>query len=290
MGRNSGIVAEVRHNDTTCASGYESGTYYYHYNHRGDVIAVSSHNGGIIFKADYDAYGKITRIDSGSFEPRYTFSTKRYFKELGLYYYGYRWYLPELGRWTTKDPIGYKAGNINVYKFCGNRPTFLIDNYGLWQVTISLGWKIAGSITFGSNNGRRNFGIKGGYGFGASLSIDPNNKSDNRKGTHATIKGTVDIEGGVLAGAIVNLEAGGGGSVETATVSASASIDVGAPGMPGAVFSVDANASAQVDSNGKWTGDSGIDFYDEPVWAFGAFGMGGGHLNFSWDKPSKCAN
>ncbi len=145
IGNVGGIVAEIRHNDTTCASGYQSGTFYYHYNHRGDVIAVSSHNGGIIFKADYDAYGKITRIDSGSFEPRYTFSTKRYFSELGLYYYGYRWYLPELGRWMRRDPIGLASG-LNQYEFCKNNPCNYIDMRGfkalnLGPVTIPLGHK-----------------------------------------------------------------------------------------------------------------------------------------------------
>ncbi len=137
-----GIVAEVRHNDQTCAQGYQTGTFYYHYNHRGDVIAVSEHNGGIVFKADYDAYGKITRIDNGIFEPRYTFSTKRYFKELGLYYYGYRWYLPELGRWTTKDRIGYKGGTYNLYMFCDNTVVTVVDKYGL-----------SGTLTIHSNSG-----------------------------------------------------------------------------------------------------------------------------------------
>ena len=61
IGNTGGIIAEIRHNDTTCASGYQSGTFYYHYNHRGDVIAVSKHEGGaIVFKAYYDACGKIS--------------------------------------------------------------------------------------------------------------------------------------------------------------------------------------------------------------------------------------
>ena len=111
--------------------GYQSGTFYYHYNHRGDVIAVSANNTGtIVFKANYDAYGKITRIDSGTFDPRYTFSTKRYFKDLGLYYYGYRWYFPELGRWTTPDPFGFKD-SLNKYTFCSRNPVTGIDIYGL---------------------------------------------------------------------------------------------------------------------------------------------------------------
>ena len=133
IGNTGGIVAEIRHNDPTCAPGYQSGTFYYHYNHRGDVIAVSEHNGGIIFKADYDAYGKIVNCNSSivNFSPRYTFSTKRFFKELGLYYYGYRWYLPELGRWTTPDPISFYGGTCNFSKFCNNNPIILLDLFGL---------------------------------------------------------------------------------------------------------------------------------------------------------------
>ncbi len=150
IGNVGGIVAEIRHNDTTCVPGYESGTYYYHYNHRGDVIAVSSHNGGIIFKADYDAYGKIMRIDSGSFAPRYSFSTKRYFKELELYYYGYRWYIPELGRWTTDDPIGLKGGTCNLYNFCNNSPLIYTDFHGLWTGKYHKKWTLESAKKYAS--------------------------------------------------------------------------------------------------------------------------------------------
>ncbi len=145
IGNTGGIVAEIRHNDTTCATGYQSGTFYYHYNHRGDVIAVSAHNGSIVFKADYDAYGKPITDNwqpITGFSPRYTFSTKRFFKELGLYYYGYRWYLPELGRWTTPDRIGYKGGTYNLYMFCANTVVTVVDKYGL-----------SGTLTIHSNSG-----------------------------------------------------------------------------------------------------------------------------------------
>ncbi len=137
IGNTGGIVAEVRHNDTTCASGYQSGTYYYHYNHRGDTIAVTKQDGTIVFKADYDAYGNPITDNwqpITDFKPRYTFSTKRYFKSLGLYYYGYRWYLPELGRWTTKDPISHLSGELNLYNFCVNNPLCFGDSYGLASI------------------------------------------------------------------------------------------------------------------------------------------------------------
>ena len=33
------------------------------------------------------------------------FSTKYYDAETDLYYYGYRYYSPSLGRWISRDPI-----------------------------------------------------------------------------------------------------------------------------------------------------------------------------------------
>ena len=38
--------------------------------------------------------------------------------------------MPELGKWTTKDPLSLYAG-LNVYTFCINNPIALVDVYGL---------------------------------------------------------------------------------------------------------------------------------------------------------------
>ena len=38
------------------------------------------------------------------------FSTKYYDAETDLYYYGYRYYSPSLGRWISRDPIEEEGG------------------------------------------------------------------------------------------------------------------------------------------------------------------------------------
>ncbi|OWK34780.1 RHS repeat-associated core domain-containing protein [Fimbriiglobus ruber] len=38
---------------------------------------------------------------------------------------------PSLGRWLTEDPVGYDAGDPNLYRFVGNDPTDLVDPSGL---------------------------------------------------------------------------------------------------------------------------------------------------------------
>ena len=51
----------------------------------------------------------------------------------GLYYYGFRYYAPWLGRWVNPDPAGVSAG-LNFYGFCGSNPISRVDPDGcMWQ-------------------------------------------------------------------------------------------------------------------------------------------------------------
>ncbi|QOJ13659.1 MAG: hypothetical protein HRU75_02955 [Planctomycetia bacterium] len=55
---------------------------------------------------EYDPYGN-TVSKSGTYSDTnsFRFSTKFLDAETGLYYYGYRYYSPRLGRWISRDPI-----------------------------------------------------------------------------------------------------------------------------------------------------------------------------------------
>ncbi len=57
--------------------------------------------------------------------------------ESGLMNYGYRYYSPQLGRWTCKDPIGIKGG-INIYQITDNCPTNKVDHLGLASYPIKI--------------------------------------------------------------------------------------------------------------------------------------------------------
>lgn len=48
----------------------------------------------------------------------------------GLYYYGYRYYQPWVGRWLSADPAGTVDG-LNLYRMVRNNPIALKDNNGL---------------------------------------------------------------------------------------------------------------------------------------------------------------
>ncbi len=49
--------------------------------------------------------------------------------EMQVYYYGYRYYSPELGRWVNRDPIG-ERGRLHLYLFCRNNAFFWLDSDG----------------------------------------------------------------------------------------------------------------------------------------------------------------
>jgi RHS repeat-associated protein len=59
----------------------------------------------------------------------FLFSTKYYDWETGLYYYGYRYYDPSMGRWPSRDPIG-ELGGRNLYAFVWNSPVNAHDPLG----------------------------------------------------------------------------------------------------------------------------------------------------------------
>lgn len=43
---------------------------------------------------------------------------------------------PSLGRWMQQDPIGFDAGDVNLYRFVGNNPTNFVDPSGLQGVQV----------------------------------------------------------------------------------------------------------------------------------------------------------
>nr|BFD67005.1 hypothetical protein HAGR004_20270 [Bdellovibrio sp. HAGR004] len=99
--------------------------------------------------------------------------------------FGARDYDPEVGRWTSKDPILFNGGDTNLYGYVANDPVNFIDPMGLWSISISFFPGAGGSITIGKNpNGGGYFGsIRGGIGVGAGISWDKNGSSPDGGGT-----------------------------------------------------------------------------------------------------------
>jgi len=65
----------------------------------------------------------------GRYDPQVPFATEDRIPGLGIDY-GFRYYVPETGRWPSRDPIG-EQGGLNLYAFVGNDGVNTWDYLGL---------------------------------------------------------------------------------------------------------------------------------------------------------------
>ena len=116
-----------------------SGTHaFFHADGNGNVVVLVNGQQTIVARYTYDPFGNTLSL-SGPLATinLYRFSGKEWHSASGLFYFGRRFYDPNLQRWVNRDPIA-EAGGLNLYAHCGNAPTSLIDELGLDPVSYSF--------------------------------------------------------------------------------------------------------------------------------------------------------
>jgi RHS repeat-associated protein len=117
------------------ADGTVNQTYRPLYDGRGNVTGLVNAVGQVVATYTYSAFGTTTATwnattGGAATDPNpFRFSTKYFDSQTGLYYYGYRFYSPQQGRWINPDPIGVNGG-ANDKAFCGNDPINVFDALG----------------------------------------------------------------------------------------------------------------------------------------------------------------
>ncbi len=112
----------------TSASGT---TAWYLTDRLGSVRDIANTSGAVIDHIAYDAYGKVVSESSPANGDRFKFTGREYDPVTGLQYNRARYYDAAIGRWTQEDPIGFAAGDANLYRYVGNGPTNAVDPSGL---------------------------------------------------------------------------------------------------------------------------------------------------------------
>ena len=127
-----------RERDTT-GSGVLDEHYYALQDANWNVVALAAADGSVAERFTYTAYGSPTFLDmsfivrspnasSYSWDALYT--GRQYDPETGLYHYRNRPYGAELGRFSSRDPIGYKGKDFNLYRYVFNSPLTHTDPTG----------------------------------------------------------------------------------------------------------------------------------------------------------------
>jgi RHS repeat-associated protein len=110
---------------------------WYQCDQLGTPMELTDQRGEIAWSATYQAWrlAKEKRADSAireNIRNPLRFQGQYFDTETGLHYNRYRYYDPQVGRFISKDPIGF-AGGLNVYAYAPN-PVGWVDPFGLARV------------------------------------------------------------------------------------------------------------------------------------------------------------
>jgi RHS repeat-associated protein len=163
-----------------------------------NITALVNTSGTVVERYVYDSYGGVTylngswsSISSSAYAVNYLYQSERLDTATGLYHMDYREYSPTLGRWINIDPIRFKAGDSNLYRFVGNQPQNRTDPSGeAWS------WVLTG---LGTGIGAFS-GFCYGVGHETCSVIDGNQWSWDYVGTTTLIGTTTGATTGAIAG------------------------------------------------------------------------------------------
>ncbi|WP_348549787.1 RHS repeat-associated core domain-containing protein [Psychrobacter sp. KFRI-CH2-11] len=114
--------------------------YHYHNDQLGTPNELTNEKGEVIWLADYEAWGNTAKlvwneqvigqiqVSQNELQP-IRFQGQHFDEETGLHYNRFRYYDPDMGMFTTRDPIGL-LGDLNVFAYAPN-PTGWTDSLGL---------------------------------------------------------------------------------------------------------------------------------------------------------------
>ena len=117
--------------------GQQADIYWLHTDLNSAPLEVTDAEGNLRWSGNYDTFGKLqgqtvagAERRKGAFvEQPLRYAGQYQDNESGLHYNLFRYYEPEVGRFTTQDPIGLRGG-LNLYRYAPN-PYGWIDPLGL---------------------------------------------------------------------------------------------------------------------------------------------------------------
>ncbi|MEJ5312619.1 MAG: RHS repeat-associated core domain-containing protein, partial [Anaerolineae bacterium] len=95
------------------------------YNSQTDTTTVVNH-------LVYDAFGKLRSETNPAVDSLFLFTARPFDPDSQLQNNLNRWYDAQLGRWLSEDPIGFAAGDGNLYRYVGNGATDTSDPLGFF--------------------------------------------------------------------------------------------------------------------------------------------------------------
>ena len=101
------------------------------------TAAVDTSTDTVVERYSYTPYGEVTfleddfdYISGGTIDNQHLYTGRERDPETGLQLNRHRYYASHLGRWLTRDPIGYSGNKWNLYEYVEGNPAIYTDGYG----------------------------------------------------------------------------------------------------------------------------------------------------------------
>ena len=127
---------------------------YIHTDVSGSPMAATDAAGTILWRESYRGYGERWMNQAASAKQTQWFHGKE-LDATGMQYFGARYYDPEIGRFTSIDPVGFQEGNLhsfNRFAYGNNNPIKYKDPDGN-NATLALGGLLGETINLISGDG-----------------------------------------------------------------------------------------------------------------------------------------
>ena len=105
--------------------------YFYHNDHLGTPQKITDVNSKVVWSATYTAFGEAVVDSSSTIANNLRLPGQYYDAETGKHYNWNRYYDPQRGTYTQVDPIGFEAGDENLYRYVAGNPIRWADPLGL---------------------------------------------------------------------------------------------------------------------------------------------------------------
>ncbi len=113
--------------------------------------------GNRLSESDFDSAGNaIASSNSAAIDHLFGYTGREWDRDVDLQYNRARWFDPVHGRWLSQDPIGFAAGDANLYRYVGNGVTGALDPSGLAWTWVTWGWEVGKASIAGVNQGKLN--------------------------------------------------------------------------------------------------------------------------------------
>ena len=126
----SANVDEPLQVETFTEAGSFDAAYTYHADHLGSIRYLTNASGTIVNAYDYDSYGR-PMFGVTQFDQPFAYTGREWDAATGLYHYRARAYDAETERFLQEDPIGFNAGDMNIYRYVLSNPLSYTDPSGL---------------------------------------------------------------------------------------------------------------------------------------------------------------